>query len=288
LPIGGLLGVVFFLSVSGCGGGGSVSPKPPTGGACTGVALSGVLQDSLTAKPVQEGWATLESGTLVPGTKIYNFATIQQTTTDSSGKFSPCADVVSTPYALLFTALDSAAKAYPPLVAPISKTANLGVIPMGGCREDCGLEGQQQTSLPAAFKGVITSVPVSASGTLLFQYAMNAPDASGNLWNLAMPLLGGGENLGFTTNSVGCVPSTPSCAAYSLSLPSQNAVFSAKAGYSQQAGFAFYSVLASITGAATCTPSSVLVSLQQDGKTPLQGTPGAELTVAPISFVGCH
>ena len=283
-----VLTCIYFSSVLGCGSKGSISVTPPKGVNCTGVSISGVLKDSLTDQPVQHGLAFLENGTQIQGTKLYNFAIIQQTAADASGTFTFCPTAIFAPSALVLIALDSSGNAYPPFVAPISETVHFGTIPMGGCRGECGFEGQQQTSLPATVKGVITSSPISKSGTLFPQYAMNAPDASGATWDLIMPAFNIGQGFAFITGSSGCAQSIPFCAAYSFSLPSQNAVFPVKGGYSQQTGSPFYLVLASVTGTPTCVPPSVLISFQQDGKSPLQGTPGTVLTAAPIHFSRCQ
>ena len=277
----------FYPSLLGCGSGSS-SVTAPNGDACTGISIAGVLQDSLTNQPVQQGWAFIETGTQIPATKLYNFALNQQATVDQSGKFSFCLTTISAPSALVLTALDSSGKAYPPFVTPITQAVNMGTIPMGGCRVDCDFEGQQQTSLPATVKGVITTSPISMRGTLLLQYAMNSPDQSSSIWNLEILAFYTEKSFTFSTDSSGCAQSIQFCAAYSFSLPSQNAVYPVKGGYSQQTGSPYYSALASIATPPICVPSSVLISVQQDGKSPLQGTPGADLTAAPINFSNCQ
>src|ERR1035441_6527145 len=118
--------LVYFVLIclTGCGGN-STSPNAPPGSGCSGVVISGTLQDSLTSQPVAQGMAVLAFGT--------------ELATDTHGGFSLCAQAAAYPSAIVLEAMDSGGEAYPPFIAPVSGTANLGTILMGGCTLTCGL-----------------------------------------------------------------------------------------------------------------------------------------------------
>jgi hypothetical protein len=277
----------FWFCLAGCGFD-PLSSAPHTSNACTSPVVTGVLHDSLTGLPVAQGWILLESGIPLPGTRLYNFSTTQQTMTDAEGTFSICASVIPTPSMIVTAALDSSNKAYPLFVAPVSGPVDLGVIPMGGCTLTCAFEGQQQTSSPAEIEGVVTTAPIARRGLVAPQYSMNAPDVAATLWNLTVPSFDSSRSFTFATAASSCTDGVPFCAAYSFSVPSQKPVLAIKGSYTQETGAPVYSISASVTGTPSCTPPFALTSYQQDGTSPLTGAPGATLTAATLSFSRCQ
>ncbi len=278
---------VIWISLAGCGGS-SNSPTSPKPEACAGIVVSGVLQDSLTSHPVSQGWVVLESGTQLATTQVYNLSPTQSVESDVDGAFRLCSPTISHPSAIVIIALDSSDKAYPPFVAPIAGDTNLGIVPMGGCRVTCGLDGQQQTSLPATITGVITSMPIAKTGSVVPQYSIGALDESTALWNLAMPIFNHSPSFTFDTVLSGCAGQVLFCTTYTFLLPSQKPVWSVKGGYLQNAGAPNYSIYAVADSAPSCNPSTDLVIHQQDGKSLLTGTPGVHLLAADINFTGCQ
>ncbi len=275
------------ICLSGCGGN-SPSSSSSENNRCAGVALSGMLRDSLTNQPVSQGWAVLESGTQLSTTQVYNFSQTQRAASDSTGAFSICSPAVANPSVMVLVALDSSGRAYPPFVAPVFGTINLGTIPMGGCTLTCGFEGQQQTSSPATISGVITSLPISKTGEVTPQYSLGALDGTSNLWNLVMPALKDSQTSTFDTAPSGCAERVPFCATYAFTVPSQRPVRSVQGGYEQGAGAPVYSVYGVPDGTSSCSPTASRVVYQQDGTSLLTGAPGAQLQAADINFTGCQ
>lgn len=278
---------ISWIFLAGCGGK-STPPNPPITNACTGVVISGTMQDSLTGQPVSQGWAVLESGIQLLATPVFNFSQSQKVTSDVHGAFSLCSPPVPQPSAIVLVALDPSGKTYPAFVAPVSGATDLGTIPMGGCRLLCGFEGQQQTSSPVIITGTITSAPIAKTGSVMAQYAMNALDGSKNLWNFSIPALDPAQSNTFGTTPSVCAGSAPFCAAYTLTLPSQKPVQRVTGGYLQQAGAPTYSIYAVADGPLSCTPSSGHAFFQQDGKSFLTGVPGDQLSAADIAFTRCQ
>ena len=127
-----LLVCLAWICLAGCGNN-SISPAAPPGSGCSGVVISGTLLDSLTSQPVAQGMAILESGTELGTTPVFDFYPKQEVATDVHGGFSLCGQTLTYPSAIVFEAADSGGKAYPPFIAPVAGTANLGTILMGGC-----------------------------------------------------------------------------------------------------------------------------------------------------------
>jgi hypothetical protein len=273
--------------IIGCGGN-SIAPKPPTTTTCTGVSLSGTMQDSLTNQPVFQGWAILESGTQLSTTSVYNFSQIKRVTTDAHGFFSLCTPAIAKPSAIVLVALDSSGETYPPFVANVSDTNDLGFVLMGGCRVTCGFDNQQQTSLPVTIKGNITSAPTAKIGSVMAQYTMNALDGSKNLWNFAVPPLDPSQSNLFGTTPSACTVAAPLCAEYAFTLPSQKPIQRVTGGYLQEAGAPNYSIYATVDGTPSCASPFDISIFQQDGTSLLTGTPGAQLSAADINFTGCE
>jgi len=284
---------LMWLCLSGCGGN-STSSVPSTTNTCTGLVITGVLQDSLTSQPVAQGVAVLEAGTQLSATSTYNFSPTQQGSTDAHGAFKLCADTIASPSAIVLEALDSAGKAYPPFIASISGAANLGTIPMGGCRLTCAFDGQQQTSLPATLAGVITSSPIAKTGSVVPQYTVTALDGSksksgfSNLWSLALPLFNSSPASAFSTIAGTCAGKTPFCTTYSFAVPSQRPIQLVNGAYVQETAVPYYLIYAVPAGPAACSPPSKLATFQQDGSSFLAGNPGAQITVAEIDFSACE
>lgn len=277
---------ILWICTTGCGG--NPRPIPPVGNACTGVVISGVMQDSLTNQPVSQGWAVLESGTQLSTTPIFNFSQSQKVTSDVHGSFSLCSSAVTQPSAVVLVALDSSGNAYPAFVTSASGAADLGTIPMGGCRVLCGFEGEQQTSSPATINGTITSAPVAKSGTVMAQYAMNALDGSKNIWNFAMPSLDPAQGNTFNATPGVCAGNAPYCATYTFTVPSQKPVQQVTGGYRQESGAPTYSIYAVVDDPPSCHPSFGHTILQQDGTSFLTGGAGEHLSAADIKFTGCQ
>lgn len=280
---------ILLAGLIGCGGGTIPPPPPPSDQSCTGIGVSGTLHDSLTNQPISQAWAVLESG--VPNSipsSIVSFSPSQTASADAGGAFQLCMPVAAVPAVLVVDALDSAGKAYPPFVAEVTATTNLGTVRMGGCSLSCGLPGQQQTSSPAVINGSVSSAPVSIAGSLLPQYSLRALDGSKATWTISIPPLSDAQMPGFHTAASACTGKDQFCSSYAFSLPSQKPVVLVKGGYQQDAGAPVYSIYASPASAAACAQSSVTASLENDGKTPLTGSPGLQLTAMDISFTGCQ
>jgi hypothetical protein len=278
----------FFLCLMGCGGGG-VPSAPPKSQVCTGIAVAGVLHDSLTNLPVAKGWVAIESAVPPLSASTVSFSQPQTVLSDVTGAFQACTTSASQPMVVVIVAQDSAGNAYPPFVEQISTTTNLGTIPMGGCTVICGLDNQKQTSAPAVIKGEITSSPVSNDGSVVPKYAMKSLDGStATIWNVSFPKLNDGQSYTFSTVANGCSDQMQFCAVYTFLLPSQNAVTPTKGGYRRSNGAPVYSVLAESANSSTCTPASISTYFEKDGKTALTGSPGAQLSAQDIMFSGCH
>lgn len=282
------------MCLAGCGGN-STSSTTPTGNTCTGVVITGTLQDSLTKQPISQGVAVLESGTQFSSTTIYNFSPTQQVATDAHGAFKLCTQTVATPSAIVLEALDSAGKAYPPFTASVTGTTDLGTIPMGGCTGACGLlDDQQQTSLPATITGVITSAPIAKTISVVPQYTLSALDGSKTkdghsiLWSLDLPLFNSSPASSFTTASGACAGTAAFCASYSFPIPSQKPIRPFNGGYLQQVGVPDYMIYAVPGGSASCAQPYRYSVLQQDGTSFLVASPGAQITAAEINFTGCQ
>jgi hypothetical protein len=253
------------------------------------------LQDWVTAQPVAQGIAVLESGIELSTTSLYNFFPSQQTAADVHGGFSLCAQTLANPSAIVLEAMDSAGKAYPPYVAFVPGSANLGTIAMGGCTLTCGpAPDQLQTTAPATITGVIASTPIAVSGTVVPQYVMDALDGSKsaagspNLWALAMPVFNASTVLTFSTTAGACAGVAPYCSTYTITVPSQGPVWPESGGTMQASVSPTYLIYAVSGSGAACSPPFGFTPFQQDGKSFLTATPGAQLTAANLSFSSCH
>lgn len=191
--------------------------------------------------------------------------------------------------------MDSGGKAYPPFVAQVSGTANLGTILMGGCTLTCGFfAGEQQTATPATITGVIASAPIAVAGTVVPQYAMQAldgskaTDGSPNLWAVALPVFTASPVLTFSTITGPCAGVGPFCSTYTLLVPAQSPLRSVSGGTTQAAVAPTYMIYAVPGNGAVCTPTFGFSVFQPDGKSLLTATPGAQLTAKSISLSGCH
>jgi hypothetical protein len=284
-----LLSVCFLLVwLIGCGGGGVSTTAPPKTQACSGIAISGVLHDSLTNLPVARGWAVLETAQLSAAGSAVSFSQSQEVASDANGTFQLCMSNIEGPAVVVIVALDSLGNAYPPYVQMVSTTTSLGTVPLGGCTLTCGLDNQEQTSLPVTIRGEIASAPISITGSVAPQYPIKALDGSTAIWNLTMPPLSAIESYAVTTSAGGCLDQNSFCASYAFLLPSQNAVIPVKGGYLQSAGSPAYSIMAQPAPFLTCNPLTFSAFLEKDGKTPLRGSPGAQLAAQDINFSGCH
>ena len=278
----------FSGCLMGCGGGGA-PPAPPKSQACTGIAVAGVLHDSLTNLPVAKGWVAIESAVPQLSASTVYFSQPQTVISDATGAFHACTTSATQPTVVVIVAQDSAGNAYPPFVEQISTTTNLGTIPMGGCTVICGLDNQQQTSAPAVIKGEITSSPVSNDGYVVPNYAMKPLDGStATIWNVSFPNLNDVQSYMFSTVANGCSDQMQLCAVYTFLLPSQNAVTPTKGGYRQSGGAPVYSVLAGSANSSACTATTISTYFEKDGKTALTGTPGSQLSAQDIMFSGCR
>lgn len=270
----------------GCGGGGT-SLMPPETQACSGIAVSGVLHDSLTNQPVAQGWVALETAQPSAAGSTATFSQSQKVVSDANGTFQSCISDVEHLTVAVIVALDNAGNAYPPFVQQISTTTNLGTVPMGGCTLTCGLDNQEETSRPITISGAIASAPVPIAGSVAPQYSIKALDGSTAIWNLTVPPLSTVGSYAFTTSASSCLDQKSFCSSYTFFLPSQNAVTPVKGGYLQSAGSPVYSIIAQ-PSPFVCTPPTVSTYFEKDGKTPLTGSPGAQLSAQDITFTGCH
>jgi len=279
------------ICLAGCGGN-STSSSTPISNTCTGVVISGTMEDSLTFQPVAQGVAVLESGTQTSSSG-YDFSPAKQVAADAHGAFKLCVPAVTSPSAIILEALDAAGKVYPPYVASVTGAADLGTIPMGGCTGTCGFEGSQQTTLPATITGMITTAPIAKTGLVAPLYTMSALDGSKDsnghsiLWALDLPIFNSSPTTTFSTASTACAGTAPFCATYSFSVPSQKPVRPYSGGYLQEAGTPSYLISAVPDGPALCSPASEMTASQQDGTLSLPGNPGAQITVAEIDFTKC-
>ncbi len=286
-----LLTCLAWLGLSGCGG---KSPSASGSSGCSGVVISGTLQDSLTHQPVAQGTAVLEARTELGTTPAYEFYPTTKAATDAAGTFSLCTPSIAAPSAVVIEAMDSTGKAYPPFVAPVSGATALGVIPMGGCTVICGLDGQQETSSPATITGAITSAPTAIVGTVTPQFALEALDGSKsangtpNLWAIAIPSLNAAQSFAFQTAAGTCAASAAFCGTYRFTLPSQSPVWRVSGGTLQPTVAPTYLIYATADSTADCNPSSAVTIYQADGASLLTANPGAQLSAATLSFSGCH
>jgi hypothetical protein len=239
-------------------------------------------------QPVQTGWAYLESGTQLGSMPIYNFSEAEKASSNIDGSFTICAASVASPSAIALLALDSSGKAYPMFTAPITGATALGSVLMGGCSVTCGLERQQQTSLPALIGGQIATAPIAESGSVTAQYTIAALDGSKNLWNISVPSLDPAQGNSFTTMTGGCSPSGIFCGAYSFTLPSEKPTQLVNGVYQQAADPPNYAVYATLNKPSSCTPPFGLTTFQQGGTLFLTGMPGASLTAQQIAFENCQ
>jgi hypothetical protein len=105
--------------------------------------------------------------------------------------------------------------------------------------------------------------------------------------NVVFPALNDGL-YSFSTIANGCSDQKGFCASYNFLLSFQNAVTPAVDGYRQSNGAPVYSVFAEPDSSPTCSPSTFSVYFEKDGKSPLRGSPGAQLSAQDINFSGCH
>jgi hypothetical protein len=271
----------------GCGVG-TTSPTPPAAQACSGIAVSGVLHDSLTNLPVAKGWATLETAEPAASSSIISFSLSQKVSSDTNGGFQACSATTSQPTVLVIVALDSSNKAYPPFIRQISRSADLGTIAIGSCTVTCGFDNQDQSSVPVTINGEILSAPIADEGSVSAQYPIKALDGSSAIWMLNMPSLSDSPQQSFTTTGGACSDQKQFCASYSFLLPSQNAVVESKGGNQQSTGAPAYSIFAQSGASVACSPYTFSAYFEKDGKTPLTGLPAAQLSVQDITFTACH
>jgi len=269
------------LVETGCG----THPATATITACPGAAITGTLNDSLTGQPVAKGSVALENVAPSPLQDTTMFSVASQAVAGENGSFSLCASTVTPSSLLVATALDISGNAYPAYLAPISSAKNIGKILMGGCMLTCGLDNQQQTSLPATIQGQVTTQPKAESVQIAALYPTAPLDGSKGLWLITLPDLADTQTSTVVTSSNGCTAGSTPCASYRFELPSQNAMIALSGGARQLAGVPGYLIYAS---ASSCTPSLRLTALQQDGKTPLLANPGATLNAATLSLQQCQ
>ena len=277
---------VLLVAIIGCGVS-TTSPTPPKA-QCSGIGVSGVLHDSLTNLPVAKGWAALETAQPATSSSVVSFSLSQKVSSDADGAFQGCSTTTSQPTVLVIVALDTSGKAYPPFLEQISKTTNLGTIPMGSCTVICGFDNQEQSSVPATINGEILSAPIADDGLVSAEYPIKALDGSSAIWMLNMPSLNDSQPQSFSTTEGGCSDREQHCAPYSFLLPSQNAVVASKGGNQQSTGAPVYSIFAQSDTSVTCSPSTFSATFEKDGKTPLAGLPGAQISAQDISFTACH
>ena len=170
-------------------------------------------------------------------------------------------------------------KAYPPYATLVTGATDLGIVNMGGCILICGLDGQQQTTLPATIAGTITSAPIAVAGTMIPRFAMQAldgsksPDGLLNLWNLAMPVFNESMTPTFSTVAGSCDGISPYCATYGLVVPSQSPVHPVSGGTLQATVSPVYSIYAAL-GTYECVPAYASSLIQSDGKSFRYGDTG--------------
>jgi hypothetical protein len=226
-----------------------------------------------------------ETGKSPGGFPIYGFSIVTITTSDANGRFHLCAATAPYPSVVVVTALGTGGNAYPALVAPVSGSINFGDLSMGACRGTC-FNGQQQTSAPATIDGAIGTTPIAKSGSLVPQYAMNAPNNSSELWELDVPLADKSQGNLFQTGAGNCAGGVPFCASYTLTLPSQNPVVRMAQEYLQLSGDPNYAIYTTLAG-GSCIPPFGFTPVQKDGRF-LTGAPGVSLTAADIMFQSCQ
>ena len=269
----------------GCG---SKTATWPLSNQCGGTLLHGVVTDSLTGSPVAGAKVVLETGSKLFITPIYTFSPDASDTTDEQGGFSVCYNTIATPAVLVFEALDPSGNAYPPTIAPVLLVSNLGTVSLGACHVACGFPGQAQSSAPAGISGLVTTSPIGESGTLSAQTAIAALDGSKNIWNIAIEGLLTGQPDTFLSTAGTCPTTGQTCALYTYTLPSQAPVDLVAGVYKQQEAPPTYSISATPETGAGCTQPFLSTSFQSNGSSPLTAVPGKQLTVADLSFTGCH
>lgn len=254
---------------------------------CDGIEIAGVLQDSLSQQPIPFGWAVFESASPSTNT-VLTFSPLLKTRSSSSGSFQLCVPSITMPTLLVIDALDSSGDAYPPLIVPVTRTVNLGVIPMGGCTLTCGIDGQEQSSSSVMITGQITSWPVSEAGVVLPLYSQKALDGTSSVWNMVIPPLSDLQSTTFTTVPSSCTDTSEFCAAYSFKLPSQKPVVLQRGIRSEESGVPVYSINIAPYNPGACAQSNEVTFVQQDGTTPLDGIAGTTLVAKTMNLTGCH
>ncbi len=258
----------------------------PTMAGCSGLNITGTLQDSLTGAPVAQGLAALE--TVSPGSqpRPLSFSIVEQTISDSQGHFSLCSTTSALPLLFVAVGQDNLGKAYPALIEPVSGSTTLGAVPMGVCRLVCGFDNQVETSLPVTITGKVVSTPTAVTGSIFPQYTTFALDGSGGLWNIAIPVPGSASMPHFATVATGCSSTITPCTSYSFQLPSQNPVTIVSGRATQTEGVPLYSVAADLAPSSSCGLSVEQVSATAGG-TLLTGSPGAVEQAQTLSFALC-
>lgn len=276
---------VFVSATLGCGV--KVVTLPPTD-KCVGILLNGSVKDSLTSLPIVGANVVLETGSELGTTPVFNFSSSATGKTDAQGAFSLCSSESSTTAAIVVEALDQSGNAYPPTITPLSPSSALGTILLGSCHVACGFPGQMQTSASSGISGVITTSPVSVSGTLLAQTAISALDGSKNIWNISIHGLSDARLDTFESRTGGCPTPDEQCVSYTYTLPSQAPVELISGVYKQQQAPPTYSISAATAAMNSCTEQTLSTSFQADRSSPLTVVPGKQLSAATLSFTGCH
>jgi len=254
---------------------------------CVGTSFTGSVKDSLTNLPIAGANVVLETGFELGTTPIFNFSPSLTGKTDSQGAFGLCSSASLTIAAIVVEALDVAGNAYPPTITPLSTSSALGTILLGSCYVACGFPGQTQTSVPSGLSGVITTSPVSASGTLLARTAIPALDGSKNIWSMTIHGLSDGQLDTFESRPGVCPTSDEQCMSYMYTLPAQAPVELLAGVYKQQLAPPTYSISAATAPTNSCAQPILSTSFQAD-RSPLTAVPGKQLSATTLSFTGCH
>lgn len=275
-----LILIALLAPLMSCGGGNPPLGPPPN--TCN-VSITGTLRDRVSSAPISGGRVALEVA-VPPGLPLYEFSPVDTQLSGADGGFRICATSVSAPAAVVVSAPDGD-KAYPPLVVPVSGSADLGELALGECGLVC-IGDLNHTDAPAVISGTITS-PVALTGDVHATFAMYLP-SDDSYWRLVIPSTTGSQTEAFSSTAAGTCPNgAPFCGSYTLTLPPYKPFINEGSVSWQEVGPPVYLISVKPDPSRHCTLVPPIV-WQEGALLPLTGNPGAHMVAATAELQGCR
>lgn len=216
---------------------------------------------------------------------------VMQTTTDLAGNFVLCPVPAGT-YDLVATAVSNGNVQYATtVITGVTPGATIAQVPM--------VAQTGASTAPASIAGQVTTskTPAAATPADIMVSALQQITAGGSTYSITVPLAQQqSATLSLATGTTGC-PANTNCASYTASVP---AMWPNIAAYSTGTMTFTQSTATPVTyaiegqafvqgsaGTQDCTPPVVAVTTLTGGGN-INVTPGANLTVATMTFTGCQ